>query len=384
MSKKIYYWCPFVDKVATVKSVFNSAKSLNKYSKNQFNSTIIDASGEWISHDEELKKNKIDIIYLNKKLQILKKPKVGYIKSRLTYIYIFLSCFFSLKNILTKNQPEFLVIHLITPLPMVLFYLFNFKTKLILRISGYPKMNIIRRFFWKTLASKIYRVTSPTQATLDTLTVNKIFLKSKTFLLRDPVISSEEFIDKKKHPIPLPKNLAKGQYILNVGRLTRQKNHIFLLENFNKLQIKYDDLQLVIVGEGEERLNLEKFIQQKKLSEKVFLLNYTSNLYNLYKNCKSFILSSLWEDPGFVLVEAAYHNNFIISSDCKNGPEEFIRKDGGILYKTNSSSDFLSKFEQFMNKNKKDIYHSKLILKKRTKNFSTFNHFIQFKKILEF
>ena len=40
------------------------------------------------------------------------------------------------------------------------------------------------------------------------------------------------------------------------------------------------------------------------------------------KNAKGFILSSLWEDPGFVLIEAMC-NLFIISSDCKNGPVEF-------------------------------------------------------------
>ena len=31
--KKIYYWAPFIDNVATVKAVYNSANTLNKYSK---------------------------------------------------------------------------------------------------------------------------------------------------------------------------------------------------------------------------------------------------------------------------------------------------------------------------------------------------------------
>ena len=270
MTKTIYFWCPFVDKVATVKSVLNSVKSLNKYSKNAFQSTIIDASGEWSTQHELLKKNKINVIYLNQKLLILKKPKVGYMKSRLAYMYIFLSCFFSLKDLLKKNQPEFLIIHLITPLPMVLFYLFNFKTKLILRISGYPKMNIIRKFFWKICSSKISYITSPTQATLDTLIANKIFTKNKTFLLKDPVISIEEFINKKIYCPSLPKYLIKDQYILSVGRFTKQKNQMFLLQNFNKLGMKYEDLQLVIVGEGEERLNLENYIKKIDYLKKFF------------------------------------------------------------------------------------------------------------------
>ena len=44
----IFYWSPFISKVATVKAVINSAQSLNEYSdKNFYNTSIIDAVGEW-------------------------------------------------------------------------------------------------------------------------------------------------------------------------------------------------------------------------------------------------------------------------------------------------------------------------------------------------
>ena len=46
-------------------------------------------------------------------------------------------------------------------------------------------------------------------------------------------------------------------------------------------------------------------------------MGYSKNIYNYMKNAKGFILSSLWEDPGFVLIEATMCNLFIISSDCK-------------------------------------------------------------------
>ena len=42
------------------------------------------------------------------------------------------------------------------------------------------------------------------------------------------------------------------------------------------------------------------------------------------KNSKAFILSSLWEEVGFVIVEAAICNTFVISSNCRNGPKEFL------------------------------------------------------------
>ena len=54
------------------------------------------------------------------------------------------------------------------------------------------------------------------------------------------------------------------------------------------------------------------------------------------KNSKCFILPSLWEEVGFVMVEASFCNNFIISSDCKNGPEEFLENgSAGLIFKNN-------------------------------------------------
>ena len=48
---KVYYWSPFIDKVATTKAVLNSVFSLNKYSKHKFEAIIIDVFGEWISNN---------------------------------------------------------------------------------------------------------------------------------------------------------------------------------------------------------------------------------------------------------------------------------------------------------------------------------------------
>ena len=42
------------------------------------------------------------------------------------------------------------------------------------------------------------------------------------------------------------------------------------------------------------------------------------------KKARALILSSLWEEVGFVIVEAAFCNLFVISSDCPNGPKEFL------------------------------------------------------------
>ena len=65
---KIFYWSPFLSKVATTSSVIRSAESIAKYSKkeNNINLAIIDAIGEWEDY-KQLVDPKIEIINLSKK-----------------------------------------------------------------------------------------------------------------------------------------------------------------------------------------------------------------------------------------------------------------------------------------------------------------------------
>ena len=90
-------------------------------------------------------------------------PKTGYIRSRLSYIIIFLISFFPLVTLIKKNKPDYFVAHLITSLPLILINLFNLKIKMILRISGFPKLNFFRKKLWKLSESKIFQVTCPTE-----------------------------------------------------------------------------------------------------------------------------------------------------------------------------------------------------------------------------
>ena len=63
---KVYYWSPFISKVATVSSVIRSAESLIKYSKQNISISLVDAIGEWDQYRHKIN-SKIQIIKLNKK-----------------------------------------------------------------------------------------------------------------------------------------------------------------------------------------------------------------------------------------------------------------------------------------------------------------------------
>jgi len=266
-----------------------------------------------------IKNKEIELInYFNDK--ILKYlPKYGWFKSRLSFLFIFLLSFFPLKNILSKKKPEFIIIHLVSSLPLFLLILFSFKTKFILRISGYPNLNIFRVFLWKLAFKKIHAVTCPSKLTKDILLKLRIIDQDKLFVLYDPVLNINQINKMKRKEL----KVDNKKFFLAAGRLTKQKNFEFLIEAYNKFIVKSEKL-LFIAGDGEEHQNLKKLILKKKLEKKVFLIGYKDNIYNYMKNCEAFILSSLWEDPGFVLIEAAFCRANIISSNCKNGPIEFL------------------------------------------------------------
>jgi len=376
--QKVFYWCPFISKVATIRAVIKSAQSLKKYSNKKYEPTIINVAGEW----NEFKKNNeldIKIVDLNNSLILDNRVWTGYIKSRLVYIYIFFISFFPLIKLIRNQKPDFFIIQLITSLPLFLNCIFNFKTKMILRISGIPKLNIIRKFYWKFTLKKINLITTPTKGTFDDL-IQKNFDKKKLRILHDPIITPSEIIKKKKIEL---KEFEKD-YFISIGRFTRQKNFKFLVKSIAPLIKINSEIKLYIFGDGEQKDEINDLIRKLNLRNNIVLLPFQNNIYNYINNSKGFILSSLWEDPGFVLVEAAYLNTPILSSNCKNGPEEILNYgNNGILFENNNENSFREKFNIFHKLDQKKKKEYMLNAKKYVKKFSFFSHYKALREILE-
>ena len=207
-----------------------------------------------------------------------------------------------------------------------------------------------------------------------------IFEKDKVFILRDPVINIEDFKNKKKEKVKDEVFLDK-KILIGIGRLTRQKNFSFLITSFKKILLKYPDYILIILGEGEQRKLLENLIVDLKMTDKVHILGYQKNIYKFLDISECFVLSSLWEDPGFVLIEAALTNTSIISSNCPNGPQEIMPKNS-LLFSNNNENDFLNKFEKFKNLSSEELYKNKLDTKKKIMKFTLYQHFKSLNNII--
>jgi len=373
---KVFYWCPYLSHVATIDNVIKSARSLVKYNKS-YSVSLIETIGEWQFVKNKLYRDNIEILKLNN--LNFKSYKVGYLKSRLYLIYLFIFNFFPLLNLLKNKKPDYLIVHLLTSLPLFILLIFRTNTKIILRISGLPKFNIFRKILWKLISHKVYLVTCPSEETLSYMKKLNIFDINKLELLYDPIVNVSAINEKKK----INTKINPSSFFLNIGRLTNQKNQKLLIDTFYNLKKKNKNLSLIIIGEGENRSLLVDRIKELNLQKNIFLLGFKDNVFSYIKHARAVIISSLWEDPGAVMIEAAFCNTTIISSNCPNGPNEFISNNqAGYLFENNNLSSLENSLELFLNDTKNQIYNKKIFAKKKSKNFTCFNHYKMLNKIL--
>jgi glycosyltransferase involved in cell wall biosynthesis len=380
--QKIFYWSPYLSQVATVKNVLNSAKYLKYYSKNKLIVGLIDVIGEWSQYRKKIIEDDLEIIKVSS-LNLSKFfPISGFFKSRLIYLLIGIVSFFSLKRVIKKKKPSYLIIHLVTFLPLILLLLFKFETKFILRISGLPKFNFIRTLLWKLVSKRIFAITCPSSQTKDDLVKLNIFPREKIKILYDPIIE----VNKIKKKMNKKKNfyLKNEKFFLNIGRLTRQKNQILLLKMFLEITKKNHDLKLLIIGDGEEKLVLRNFIEKNSLNEKVYLMGYVENVYPYIVNSIAVITCSLWEDPGAVMIETSFCNKPVISSNCRNGPKEFLNNSkGGYLFENDNLNSLIEQTNIFLKEDNSKKLAKILMSKKNSRNYTVFNHTLSLKKILK-
>ena len=240
-------------------------------------------------------------------------------------------------------------------------------------MSGLPKLNILRFLLWKSLSKKVQYVVCPTEETKNFLKKKKIFKDHQLVFIPDPIIQIKKINILKREPLSLENSKP---YFLSIGRFTKQKNHIFLLNFFSKNLHYLDKYEFIIIGEGEMKKSYEKIIINKKLENKVKILDYKKNVINFINNAKCIISSSLWEDPGFIMVEAASVGTPIISSNCPSGPKEFIDNNkSGFLYELNDEKSFKNELDSFLNVSNEELFKKLKNAKKKCRLYSSYYNY---------
>lgn len=132
--------------------------------------------------------------------------------------------------------------------------------------------------------------------------------------------------------------------IVAIGRLSVEKGHIHLLRAFS--QIRNQDWTLAIVGDGPERLNLQKESERLHIGNTVKFYGQLKDFAYLLGESEIFVLPSLHEGFPNALLEAMSVPLACISSDCVAGPGEIIQhRVNGLLVKPGDEKELAEAIE---------------------------------------
>lgn len=123
-----------------------------------------------------------------------------------------------------------------------------------------------------------------------------------------------------------PAWVPRRPYVIGVGRLARQKGFDVLIQAYASSHTRTSH-DLMIIGEGNERTALQDLIRGLGVEDQVHLPGFMENPWALMARSSAFVLSSLWEGFGNVVIEAMACGAPTIVTDCDYGPSEIA--DGG-------------------------------------------------------
>lgn len=333
------FYYPSIEGGGLEKNLFSLINSLakRKYKINFF-------TYENLNNNKELKKK----FYFHKNIKVITSTFIPGIKHRyLKYFFCIISLiYFSMfrKGIIVSFQGNILSI-IVAKI---------FRNKIIIRLNTAPSKyinNEIKKKFFKFFyaLSDMILVTS-----IDFKKEIKKYFKLDSFVHRQ---SLDMIGIKKRSKENLQFNFFKkfnGLKIINIGRLTDQKNQITLLKAFSRL-IKNRRARLLLIGSGSDETKINQYINRNKLDDHIKLISFTENPFKYLALSDVKVLSSKFEGNPNILLETACLKKLIISSDCKVGPREILQSGkGGILFKVANYKSLYSILKK-LNLNSKKI-----------------------------
>ena len=161
------------------------------------------------------------------------------------------------------------------------------------------------------------------------------------------------------------KKFKKQKYILNIARLRKQKDHKTLIKAFKIFLEKHKDYKLLILGHGNLYKELTLLVKRLEIQDQVIFKGWLKDTIPYIKKSKMFVLSSVYEGLGNVLVDAINYDTPCVSTDCPSGPNEIlINGKGGYLVKVKSSHLLAEKMNFCINNYSKSLKKNRLAKKK--------------------
>ena len=147
--------------------------------------------------------------------------------------------------------------------------------------------------------------------------------RERITVIYNPVVTPE-LLQMAREPLDHPWfRPGEPPVILGAGRLTRQKDFSMLIRSFALVR-KERPARLLILGEGEERRDLEGLAGTLGIAGDIDMPGFVDNPYKYMARAALFALSSKWEGLSTVIIEAMACGTPVVSTDCPSGPREIL------------------------------------------------------------
>jgi len=133
---------------------------------------------------------------------------------------------------------------------------------------------------------------------------------------------------------PFPDALLNSKELLTVGWLVKRKGIDMVPAIGEIIFKKHPDWKWTLVGEGEELVNLQKNIRERKIEGNFTILEPVSyqELEKIYRAASIYVLTSRSEAFPTVLIESMAHGVPCVAFDCSTGPSDIINDyEDGVL-----------------------------------------------------
>ena len=171
----------------------------------------------------------------------------------------------------------------------------NTKASIMYRLFSFPTRFIANHFFACSRAAGISRYGTRIGTDKQRCVVLNNAIDAAKFIISDEVRNHKR----------CSLGIGEDQLVIgNVARFSKQKNHLFALEVFEKVHRIRKDAVLLLVGDGELRKQIEDNILKRKLEDCVILTGIQQNTSDYYQTADIILMPSLYEGLPVSLVEA--------------------------------------------------------------------------------
>lgn len=131
---------------------------------------------------------------------------------------------------------------------------------------------------------------------------------------------------------------VRGPFLVYVGRLHPQKGVDILLRAYASSRAR-EQYRLVLVGDGAQRAELTALAERLGVADHVTFTGFVENPWSYMTRARAFLLPSLWEGFGNVVVEAMACGAPVVVTDCDFGPREIVRHgESGLVVKAGDAA----------------------------------------------